>query len=59
MASHIYKCAKCDIYTLNKICASCNQETIMPKPPKFSPINKYAGYQRAVKIKELKEKGLY
>ena len=33
--------------------------TISPKPPKFSPQDKYGHYRREQKKPELKEKGLY
>jgi len=59
MASHLHKCLKCETYTLNKDCPSCGKETILPRPPKFSLADKYLEYKRTVRIKELKEKGLY
>ena len=57
MAEHIRKCVACGNYTLEKKC--CSQETILPKPPKFSLTDKYSHLKRLVKKKELAEKGLY
>ena len=59
MAQHIHHCNSCKIYTLEQKCPQCEIKTIQPKPPKFSLTDKYAGYRRKVKIKELKEKNLY
>lgn len=56
---HILKCPNCQKYTLEKICPSCKAETLLPRPPKFSLDDKYAGLRREVKKKELAEKGLY
>ena len=58
-ASHISKCPSCQNYTLEKICSKCNLETILPKPPKYSPEDKYGSYRRNIKKLELNQKGLY
>ncbi|MBT3814383.1 ribosome biogenesis protein [Candidatus Woesearchaeota archaeon] len=58
MAKHIYKCISCNKYTLSEEC-SCGGKAILPRPPKFSLDDKYAGMIREVKKKELKKKGLY
>jgi H/ACA ribonucleoprotein complex subunit 3 len=58
MAKHIYKCTSCNKYTLAEKC-SCGGKAILPRPPKFSLDDKYAGMIREVKKKELKKKGLY
>jgi len=42
---HILKCSKCDIYTMKNKCPVCNEETINPKPPKFSIEDKYSDYR--------------
>lgn len=55
----IQKCLKCDNYTLKEICPKCQTKTISPKPPKFSPEDKYGEYRRKEKKIILKEKGLY
>jgi len=49
----IKKCSSCSRYTLSKRCDSCGEETINPKPPKYSPEDRYGGYRR--KQKELKD----
>lgn len=56
---HIKYCLKCKKYTLNEICSSCNQKTILPKPIRFSPEDKYGKYRRREKKIILKEKGLF
>lgn len=45
----ILKCPKCNEYTLKEICKKCNVKTIEPKPPKFSPVDKYGKYRRMMK----------
>lgn len=57
MARHIYKCPKCDIYTMKDIC-ECGEKTVSSKPPKYSPEDKYASYRRKIKKEELIKKGL-
>ncbi|MEM2131618.1 MAG: RNA-protein complex protein Nop10 [Candidatus Woesearchaeota archaeon] len=54
---HIYKCIKCQKYTLSENCPFCNEKTIQPKPAKYSPDDKYGDYRRQVKEPERKEKG--
>lgn len=55
---HILKCESCDIYTLSKICKKCGKKTIMPKPAKYSPQDKYGEYRRKAKKSSLKSKDL-
>jgi len=55
---HILKCPKCGQYTLKNKCLKCGVKTINPKPPKFSPQDKYAEYRRKAKADMLKKKGL-
>lgn len=57
MAEHIHKCNSCEKYTLEKKCPVCNQETILAKPPKFSPDDKYAELRRRAKKEELEKSG--
>lgn len=59
MSEHIHKCFACMKYTMEKKCPRCGAATVLPKPPKFSLEDKYAGYRRESKKKELLEKGLY
>ncbi len=44
---HIYKCTKCETYTMKDTC--CDTKTINPKPAKYSPSDKYAKYRRDYK----------
>ena len=57
MASHIKKCVVCSSYTLERM--HCESSTIIPKPPKFSPEDKYGKYRREEKKKEWAKVGLY
>lgn len=59
MVEHIHKCISCAHYTLEDKCPSCGSATIMPRPPKYSPDDKYAQMKREIKKEELKKKGLY
>ena len=59
MAEHIYRCLQESSYTLEKKCPKCSSETILPRPPKFSLGDKYAGMRRESKKEELHQKGWY
>ena len=59
MAKHILKCGTCDAYTLSEECSNCNSKAILPKPPKFSLIDKYSRFRRETKKEILKKKDLY
>jgi H/ACA ribonucleoprotein complex subunit 3 len=49
---HLYKCTKCNKYTLNqKTCPKCGGIVSDPKPPKYSPQDKYGDYRRKAKRK--------
>lgn len=53
--THLYKCPKCDEYTLSeKYCPKCGSLVTDPKPPKYSPQDKYGEYRR--KAKRITEK---
>lgn len=56
---HIYFCASCQHYTLEKTCPRCAHATVLARPPKYSPDDKYAPYRREAKKEELQQKGLY
>ena len=58
MAEHIRKCLNDQHYTLEKNCPRCGKETVLPKPPKFSPKDKYAALRRESKKEECKKKDL-
>ena len=50
MAKHIFKCIKCDSYTMKE--KHCGEKTINPKPARYSPTDKY-GYLRRQAKEEL------
>ncbi len=54
----IMKCPRCGSYTMKEICPRCGVKTIIAKPPKYSPNDKYASYLRKAKENERKQKGL-
>jgi len=54
---HILRCAECGNYTMKEMC-SCGGAAITPKPPKYSPEDKYAGYRRKAKEEQRKKEGL-
>ncbi len=50
--SQIFKCKQCGEYTLNeKKCSKCGGKVGNPRPPKFSPEDKYGDYRRKAKRK--------
>lgn len=55
MAKKIMQCNVCKKYTMKEEC--CSEKTREPKPPKYSPEDKYAGYRRQVKEEQLKQGG--
>ena len=55
---HILKCSKCGEYTMKEVCPKCGAKALNPKPPKYSPEDKYADYRRKAKKEELTKKGL-
>ncbi|WP_455285182.1 RNA-protein complex protein Nop10 [[Eubacterium] cellulosolvens] len=42
MKWQIRRCLECGRYTLKDRCPSCDAETVIAHPPKFSPADKYA-----------------
>lgn len=55
---HIMKCSSCQVYTLKEKCPKCKGVTIMPKPAKYSPEDKYASYRRKAKKPDIIKEGL-
>jgi H/ACA ribonucleoprotein complex subunit 3 len=55
---HILVCKACRIYTLKDECKECGGKTDTPKPPKYSPEDKYARYRRKVLEKDRAQEGL-
>lgn len=54
---HLFKCP-CGQYSLESTCPKCHAPTLNPRPPKWSPEDKYASYRRQAKEADRKEKGL-
>ena len=52
---HIKKCPKHG-YTMKEEC--CKKQTLDPKPPKYSPDDKYGRFRREVKNQDRTDKGL-
>ena len=45
---HILKCPNCHSYGITEEC-TCGHKRIEPKPPKYSPEDKYGRYRREAK----------
>lgn len=45
----IHFCPKCREYTMKETCSVCTSAAIDPKPPKFSPLDKWGKYRREMK----------
>jgi len=45
------KCPVCGEYTLDDKCRACGEKTMIPKPAKFSPEDRYGRYRRMMKEK--------
>jgi len=58
MAKHIMKCSTCGQYTMDDTCKACKIRTVQPRPPKYSPEDKYSEYRRRAKKEQLKDEGL-
>ncbi|MBR9676001.1 RNA-protein complex protein Nop10 [Candidatus Woesearchaeota archaeon] len=51
----IMRCNKCEEYTMKQTC-SCGEKTVIPRPAKYSPNDKYAKYRRIAKKDEMEDK---
>jgi len=51
MTHHLLKCPACGSYSLHEQC-ECGGQRVTPKPPKWSPEDKYAAYRRKYKETE-------
>lgn len=48
----IKKCTECKYYTMEESCSKCSEKTERPKPPKYSPSDRYGDYRRKTKRQE-------
>ncbi len=48
MTHHLLKCTGCGSYGLDEACR-CGSLRVSPKPPKYSPEDKYGAYRRKYK----------
>jgi len=48
MAKHILKCSECGKYSMKDTC-ECGGKTVTPRPPKYSPEDKFGKYRRKAK----------
>ncbi len=46
---HIMICRSCKVYTMKQFCPKCSSKTDNPKPPKWSPDDKFGAYRRKAK----------
>lgn len=53
----IRRCTACGNYTLAETCA-CGEKTIVPKPAKYSPEDRFAHFRRQAKEEQRKKEGL-
>jgi len=45
----IKKCLSCEEYTLQESCRKCGERTVNPKPPRYSPEDRFGEYRRRQK----------
>ena len=54
---HIFKCVKCNKYTMKEVC-KCGNKTLLAKPLKYSPDDRFIAYRRKAKTDEYARRGL-
>ncbi len=54
MNREIFKCSKCNIYTMKDHCDKCGEKTLSPKPARYSIEDKWGYWRRKAK----KEQGV-
>ena len=55
--NHILKCVACGSYGLGEGCP-CGERRVKPRPPKYSPEDKYGDYRRKfLEEKEMEREG--
>jgi len=55
MSKHILRCENCQRYNLTETCIDCGGKCVLPKPPKYSPEDKYAKYRRMAKEEQAQQ----
>ncbi len=55
----LYYCQTCEKYTMEQKCTTCNKPTSIPRPPKYTPDDKYTKYRAEIKIEQRRLQGLY
>ncbi len=53
----IFKCTKCNKYTMKETC-DCGNKTLLSRPLKYTPNDKFAVYRRKAKLGEYARRGL-
>jgi len=53
----IFKCNKCNKYTMKDTC-DCGNNATVPRPLKYSPNDRFISYRRKAKLHEYAERGL-
>jgi len=53
----IRKCTSCGRYTLEEACR-CGSRTEQPRPPKYSPEDRFARFRRQAKEEQRKQEGV-
>ncbi|MDP3765436.1 MAG: nucleolar RNA-binding Nop10p family protein [Nanoarchaeota archaeon] len=54
---HIFKCNNCNKYTMKETC-DCGNKTLLSRPLKYSPYDKFSSYRRRAKLDEYSNRGL-
>jgi len=57
MTKHIFKCANCSKYTMKEVCA-CGSRTLVSRPLKYTPDDRFAPYKRKAKLEDYMKRGL-
>ncbi|HLD13073.1 MAG TPA: RNA-protein complex protein Nop10 [Candidatus Nanoarchaeia archaeon] len=49
MSLEIFFCAACKLFTLKTSCPTCQGQVFSPRPPRFSPLDKWGKWRRLAK----------
>jgi H/ACA ribonucleoprotein complex subunit 3 len=50
------RCVACHAYTLQEACPHCGGKTQTPRPPRYSPEDRYGEYRRRLKALDAAER---